>query len=152
MKQYRSCPFPTSNLQFQHLCFSVCVCVLFMCVHAFVCVQMWRPEVGTENHPQPLFYVIHRGRLSQSNPELADVVSLINQLPLGIFCSAFWVWAATPAWHFMWVWKTKTLFLTLWGKNFSLPSPTVWKASEFPGSATFFIWFWFLPKMFYFTF
>lgn len=51
--------------------------------HACVCLQMSKVMLGIFFN---LFYLIHRGRVSRSTPELADTVSLASSL----------LWASLP--------------------------------------------------------
>lgn len=51
--------------------------------HVGTCVCMHAEAQGSWNHHQLLFPLIHRGRLFQSSPELADIVNLNSQLALG---------------------------------------------------------------------
>lgn len=62
-----------------------CVCMrVFTCVGAYVCWCTWRPRVDVGNHPKWLFYFVHWGRVSHSNPEPACVASLASQPTLGM--------------------------------------------------------------------
>jgi hypothetical protein len=42
------------------------------------------PRVDTGNHSLLLLHRLHQGRVSQSNPELADLVSLKSHPALGV--------------------------------------------------------------------
>lgn len=54
--------------------------------YASVSACMWRPEADVEHHPCSLFHLIRGGRLSQSHPELTDVVSFAIQIAQVIPC------------------------------------------------------------------
>lgn len=60
-----------------------------MCVHECgytrlsLCKCIWRPEVDVSNHPQLLFYLLHRSRFCQLT-EFTELVSLTSQLALGV--------------------------------------------------------------------
>lgn len=72
------------------LCVRVCMCVwaLHVCIcicvneHVYRCVCMQKPEVAVKIYLPVLFHLILRDKISQSNPELADTVSLGSQLAL----------------------------------------------------------------------
>ena len=63
------------------LCMHVCVCVC-----RGYCTCMWRPRADVGSHPPSHFHLIHRGRVSQSNPELTDMASLAGQFALEMPC------------------------------------------------------------------
>lgn len=53
-----------------------------------VCMGTWKPKVNIGNHSPVIFLLlIHWGKTPQSNPELADMASLISQLVLESFLS-----------------------------------------------------------------
>lgn len=82
-----------------HVCmYGVHVCV---CVHVHVCMFclpecayscMWRSGLHDRNHPQLPIFLIHRGRVSHSSPELTYVASLANQFTLRIPCLCLRAW------------------------------------------------------------
>lgn len=49
-----------------------------------MCMCIWKLKTDDGNQPQSLLHHIHRGRDSQSNPELIDVSNLTIQLALRI--------------------------------------------------------------------
>lgn len=52
-------------------------------MHMYVCA-CGGAQADAENHPPPLFRLIHAGGISQSNPELTNMGSFASQLALGI--------------------------------------------------------------------
>ena len=60
-----------------------------MCLHVCMCMDcacMRRLRVDVWSYLPACFLLIHRGRLSQSNPECTDMANLAGQLALGIPC------------------------------------------------------------------
>lgn len=79
------------------------MCVVCTCSGAHMCASACRRlKVAVRSPPWLLFHLIHQARLSQSTPELSDVVSLAGQLAAGDFlflpsethpsgiCHGFW--------------------------------------------------------------
>lgn len=65
-----TCVWPVSCTPFDYVC----------CASLY----MRRPKVDVWNPPLSLFHMIHWSRVSQSNPEVADMVHLDSQLALRI--------------------------------------------------------------------
>lgn len=93
-------------------CALVCACMfaLHMCVLECVCVHMCTREdprlMSTATLPPLFFHVIHSGRASQANLELAGRASFASQLawmtPVPAFPDRNYRYAAVPAPHLCW--------------------------------------------------
>lgn len=61
------------------VCVPICTCFACVCVnacgYAYLCVRVWMPNGGVGNH------LLHSGRVSQSNLELADRRFLLISYP-----------------------------------------------------------------------
>lgn len=73
------------------MCTFVCECMcVYVCVMQVLCVGIYmEPKVDTGNHSLLPLHCILQGRVSQSNPELTDPVSLTSHTALGIKPLAF---------------------------------------------------------------
>lgn len=59
---------------------------MFACLHVYGLSMHVEARGCCLGHDPACFHLIHRGRLSQSNPECTDMANLAGQLALGIPC------------------------------------------------------------------
>ena len=69
----------------------MCTCITYICVSAYahVCLCAWRLKFDIESHSLLHFFLIFKGRITKSNPKLADKFILTSHLLLGTSISAF---------------------------------------------------------------
>lgn len=117
--------FPVSNFILSPLFVRACVCVCAHCVWIHICgyvalASLWlrRPYVAVRNHP-PLV-LPQWGRVSQSNPDLADTAGFVKQSVVGALSLTPEGRTAGPPLRSPTVsggfWGSQVLFSLLWGK------------------------------------
>lgn len=56
---------------------------MYVGLHVYMCYMHVEAEINASSHPQSLSHLIHWGRVSQSNLELANMTNFTDQLALG---------------------------------------------------------------------